>query len=146
MLQAANLVGSVVAIAYYGTCILVFVSRLVARPRWGQWIGCAQGLVVVPLAWLLAVAPRLSRPPLYYVQVGLLLAFVILEFLLDSVLRVDFRHRRGIVIAYVVFFFAGTGGMLGVAALGGRPVLTAAGLLFLGMAALAFVQRRVTGL
>ncbi len=45
-----------------------------------------------------------------------------------------------------MLFFAGTGGMLGVAALAGRGWLAAAGILFLVTAVLTFVQRGVTGM
>jgi hypothetical protein len=49
------------------------------------------------------------------------------------------------VISYVMLFFAGSGGILGIATNAGRgwSLLTIA--LFLAMAVLAFVQRRVTG-
>jgi hypothetical protein len=50
------------------------------------------------------------------------------------------------VIGYVVLFFAGIGGMLGVAANAGRGWNIAALALFLIMAVLTFVQRAVTGM
>jgi len=45
-----------------------------------------------------------------------------------------------------MLFFAGTGGMVGVASLAGRGWTIAAAVLFLAMGILAFVQRAVTGL
>jgi hypothetical protein len=50
------------------------------------------------------------------------------------------------VIGYVTFFFAATGGMIGVASLASAGWAIAAVILFLVMAVLAFVQRAVTGL
>lgn len=50
------------------------------------------------------------------------------------------------VISYVTLFFAGAGGMLGVAAYAGRGWSIASIVLFLIMAVLAFVQRKVTGM
>jgi hypothetical protein len=50
------------------------------------------------------------------------------------------------VISYVVLFFAGTGGMLGVARYAGRGWSISAIILFLIMAVLTFVQRAVTGM
>jgi hypothetical protein len=91
-------------------------------------------------------APQLQRPILYYIQVGCMLAWLIVEALLDYILKVDFRHVRWIVISYVVLFFAGSGGMLGVAANAGRGWSITAIILFLIMAALTFVQRAVTGM
>ena len=59
---------------------------------------------------------------------------------------IDFRNVQWMVISYVVLFFAGTGGMLGVARNAGRGWTILAVSLFLVMAALAFIQRAVTGM
>jgi hypothetical protein len=50
------------------------------------------------------------------------------------------------IISFVVLFFAGTCGMLGVAAQAGREWSILAIVLFLIMAVLTFVQRAVTGM
>ena len=75
-----------------------------------------------------------------------MLAWLVVEALLDYILKVDFRNVRWMVISYVVLFFAGTGGMLGVAANAGRGWSISGIILFLIMAALTFVQRAVTGM
>jgi hypothetical protein len=49
------------------------------------------------------------------------------------------------VIPYVMLFFAGAGGMLGVSALAGGGWLITAVVLFILMAGLAFYQRAKTG-
>ena len=74
------------------------------------------------------------------------MAWLILEALLDHILKVDFRNTRWMVISYVVLFFAGTGGLLGIASNAGRAWKIAAIILFLIMAVLTFVQRAVTGM
>jgi hypothetical protein len=146
MRDALNLAGAITTVAYYVSCVAVFVSRLAGRPGIDRALGVGQIAAAVPLVVLLVLAPRLDRPVLYYVQVSLMLLFIAVEAVVDTILRVEFRSVRAAVIPYVVLFFAGTGGMLGVAALAGRAwTLTAAGL-FLVMAVLAFVQRRVTGI
>jgi hypothetical protein len=146
VLERANLAGALVAVAMYVLCIGVFVSRLAGRPSAGHAAGWLQFVLAVPLVVLLFLAPRLERHWLYYVQVGLMLAFLAVEFVLDYALKVDFRATRAAVIPYVMIFFAGTGGMLGVAALAGRGWSIASGILFLATAVLAFVQRGVTGM
>ena len=125
--------------------MLVFVCRLLGRPQYGQWIGYFEFLLALPLIYLLLKAPQLNRPPLYFMQIVLMLAWLVLELFLDYVLKIDFRQVRWIVITYVTLFFAGTGGMLGVAANAGRAWTIPAVILFLVMAVLAFVQRAVTG-
>jgi hypothetical protein len=146
MLEKTNLLGAIVAIAYYVVVIFIFVSRLAGKPRLGHYLGYPLFLLAVPLAYLLAKAPPLQRPALYYVQVVLLLVYLAVEALLDYVFKIDFRHVRWMTIAYVTLFFAGSGGMLGVAALAGKSWGIAAIILFLAMAVLAFVQRAVTGM
>jgi hypothetical protein len=101
--------------------------------------------LAIPLVYLLVEAPQLERPALYYIQIGLMLAWLLVEALLDYILKFDFRKVQWMVISYVVLFFAGMGGMLGVAANAGRGWTIVVGILFLIMAVLAFVQRSVTG-
>jgi hypothetical protein len=59
----------------------------------------------------------------------------------------DFRQIRWAVIAYVTFFFAASGGLLGVVAAARERFWTIlAVVLFLIMAVLAFISRAVTGI
>ncbi len=146
MLKIADVLGAVVALAFYISAIVVFVMRLLGKPEAGRTVGYFELLLGVPLLYLLARGPALQRPALYYVQIGCMLAWLLAESLLDYILRIDFRNVRWMVISYVVLFFAGMGGMLGVAANAGRGWSLAAVVLFLIMAVLTFVQRRVTGM
>jgi len=145
MLVRTNLLGAIVAVAFYISAILVFTSRLIGKPEFGHRIGYIEFLLAIPLVYLLLTAPQLKRPVLYYVQIGLMIAWLLVELLLDYVLKIEFRQVRWAVIGYVVLFFAGSGGMLGVAANAGRAWTISAIILFLAMAVLAFVQRAVTG-
>jgi hypothetical protein len=146
MLEKTNLLGAIVAVAFYVSASLVFIFRLLGKPQYGHWIGYFEFLLALPLIFLLLNAQRLQRPPLYYIQIGCVLAWLVMEALLDHILKVDFRNVRWMVISYVVLFFAGMGGMLGVAANAGRGWSISAIILFLIMAVLTFVQRAVTGL
>lgn len=144
--EHADLLGGVVTLIIYGACILVFCLRMWGKVEWGQWMGVVWLLTAVPLGYLLATAPHMARPPLYVLQVSLMLVFLFVVLLLDYVLKVEFRQTRWAVIAFVTLYFAATGGMLGVAALAGRGWLAAAIPLYLIMGVLAFVQRAVTGM
>jgi hypothetical protein len=146
MLEKLNLLGAIVAVAFYISAILVFTFRLLGKPQVGHWIGYFEFLLALPLIYLLLLAPQFDRPALYYIQVSLMLAWLAVELVLDYILKIDFRQVQWMVISYIVLFFAGTGGMLGVAALAGRGWTIVAGVLFLVMAVLAFIQRAVTGL
>ena len=146
MLEKMNLLGAIVAVLFYASAILVFVFRLLGKPHIGHALGYFEFLLAIPLILLLLQAPRLERPALYYIQISCMLAWLVVEALLDYILKVDFRQVRWMVIAYVMLFFAGTGGMLGVAAHAGRAWSIPAIILFLAMAVLTFVQRAATGM
>jgi hypothetical protein len=146
MEATTNLLGVLVTHAVYGLCVLTFVFRLLGKPQVGYWFGYPLLLMALPLAYLLLQAGHLSRPLLFYVQICLMLAFLVVEAVLDYILKTDFRHVRWMLISYVTLFFAATGGMLGVAAYGGRIWTLTAVILFSLMAVLAFVQRAVTGM
>ncbi len=146
VMERANLVGAVVAHWIYSVSILVFMLRLLQLPKLGHWIGAGVLLAAFPLAFLLLKAPSLDRSPLYYLQIGLMLTWLVVEFLLDWWPGFEFRQARWIVVPYVMLFFAGCGGMIGVAALAGRGWMISAAIVFLIMGALAFVQRAITGM
>lgn len=145
MLAIDNTLGAVITVLFFLSAIFVFVFRLLGKPGAGHWIGYFEFLLAVPLIYLLFEASQLHRPVLYYIQIGCMLAWLLASAMLDYVFHVDFRHVRWIVIGYVMLFFAGTGGLLGIASEAG-PGWTAAAIgLFLVMAVLTFVQRAVTG-
>ena len=146
MLEKANLLGAVVTVSLYSLYILMIIFRLLGRVQFGHWLASLQFFSVIPLVYLLLKAPQLGRPVLYYVQIGLMLVFLLVELLLDYIYMVDFRQVRWMVISYVMLFFAASGGLLGVAAYAGRTWTIAAVILFLIMAVLAFVQRALTGM
>ena len=64
----------------------------------------------------------------------------------DYVFKYDFRQTQWMVISYVVLYFAGIGGMIGIASQAGRGWTISAVILFFIAAVLAFVQRAVTGI
>ncbi len=146
MLEKTNLLGAIVAVTFFVSASLVFIFRLLGKPQYGHWIGYFEFLLAIPMVYLFLKAPQLGRPMLYYIQLGCMLAWLVVEALLDYILKMDFRNIRWIVISYVVLFFAGTGGMLGVAANAGRGWSITAIVLFFIMAILTFVQRAVTGM
>jgi hypothetical protein len=145
MLQNANLLGAIVAHVIFVSSIVTFISRMAFGVKPGHWIGIPLLLMVFPLVYLLIIAPSLQRPVLYYIQVGLMVLWIVLLFVVDYVLKFEFRQTRWMVISYVVLYFAGAGGMLVVTALAGRSWTISGIILFLVSAILAFVQRGVTG-
>ena len=146
-MDKVNLIGAVTGIFLYTLFTLMFVLRLVGRAELGHRIAALQFLALIPLVMMLVRAPRGEVGGLFILQVSLMIAFLILEFVVDYLLRLDFRETRWMVIVYVTFFFAATGGLLGIIArMPGRIWMIIGGVLFLIMAVLAFVARAVTGI
>lgn len=143
--QISNLVGAIVANLINVLLITVFIARLSHRPKIEYWLGIAVISTIVPLVYLFITAVGFKRPFLYFIQIGLMIGYLVVELLLDYVLKVDFRQNQGIVIPYVTLFFAGTGGMIGVASHAGKVWTVVTIISFLIMAILAFVQRSITG-
>lgn len=75
-----------------------------------------------------------------------MLAWIVLLCLLDYVYQVDWRATQGTIVPVVVLYFAGTGGMIGVASHAGKGWTISAVILFFVAGVLAFVKRAVTGL
>jgi len=140
-----DLLGAVTAHVIFLSSILTFATRMIFGVGPGHWIGIPILLMAFPLTYLLVVAPRTHRPALYYIQVGTMLTWVVVLLLVDYVFGYDFRQTRWMVIAFVVLYFAGMGGMIGVSSLAGRRWMLSAVVLFFVAGILAFVQRAVTG-
>ena len=99
----------------------------------------------VPLAYLFITAIGFKRPFLYFIQIGLMITYLVVELMLDYILKVDFRQNQRIVIPYIMLFFSGTGGMIGVASHAGKVWIIVTVISFLIMTRLSFVQHYITG-
>jgi hypothetical protein len=141
-----NLFGAYIAIIILITSNLIFVFRLINQQTAEYWTGIAFMLMAIPLIYLIYSSSNIERPTLYYIQLMLMIGFIILELSLDYIFKVDFRHTKWMAISYAMFFFASTGGMIGVASQAGKSWSISAVILFLIMTALAFIQRAKTGL
>jgi hypothetical protein len=98
------------------------------------------------MIFLLLKAPQLERSALDNLQIGCMQAWIVAEALLNFILKVDFRNVVWMLISCIAFFFAGTGGQLGVAAKAGRGWSIPAITLLLILAILTFIQRPITGM
>jgi hypothetical protein len=144
--RTADLVGAITANIYNILIIALFVARLAGRPQLAHGLGLVSIGVVVPLVYLLVAARSTPRPTIYFVWIGLMLLFQIVELLVDYIYKIEFRHDLRMVIPYVMLFFGATGGMIGLAAQAGRFWAGVTSATFLVMAVMAFVQRAKTGL
>ena len=146
MKKTANLVGALTANIYMLLIIAVFIMRISGQIEIGRWIGLFSTLALIPLVFLLGVGLKTDRRGIYFAWLGLIILFLLFELVVDHILRIDFRSQQWSLIAYVMFFFAATSGMIGVASQAGKTWAILTTIIFLIMAALSFVQRAITGL
>jgi hypothetical protein len=146
MKEKLDFLGAIVAHVVFISSIITFSSRIIFKLQPGHWVGIPILLMIFPLGYLLIMAPKFNRPFLYYVQIILMLVCLIVLFLVDYVFKYNFRQTQWMVISFVVLYFAGMGGMIGIAAQAGRGWTISAVILFFIAAILAFVQRAVTGI
>ena len=145
MSKKTKLIGAITAHIIYISSIITFLARMYFGAGPGYWIGIPLLLMAFPLVYLLVKAPGDNQPALYYIQVGLMLTWIILLFLVDYVFKIEFRQTQWMVITFVIWYFAGMGGMIGVASKGGKRWMISSVILFFIAGILAFVQRAVTG-
>jgi hypothetical protein len=145
LMDRLNLLGAVTAHIIFISSIITFLARMLIGTRPGHWIGIPILLMVFPLTYLLVQAPQFDRPAIYYIQIGLMITWLVVLFIVDYILHLDFRQTRWMVISYVMLYFAASGGMIGIASLAGRTWTISAVILFIIVGVLAFVQRAVTG-
>jgi len=143
--RIANLIAAITANIYMLLIIAVFISRILGWLEIERWVGFASSLVIVPLVYLFVVGLRAGRPKIYFVWLALMVLFALFELVVDQILMIDIRSAQWTVVPYVMFFFAATGGMIGVARQAGKAWAITTVIIFLIMATLAFVQRGITG-
>ena len=126
--------------------IAVFIARILGLLEISRWIGFTSSLVIFPLLYLFVVGLRTNRRKIYFAWLALMVLFALFELVVDQILMIDIRSAQWTVILYVMFFFAATGGMIGIAAHAGKAWSISTNMVFIVMAILAFVQRGITGL
>ena len=142
----ADLAGAITANVYMLLIIAVFITRILGLLAISRWIGFTSTLVIFPLLYLFIIGLRTNRRKIYFTWLALMVLFALFELVVDQILMIDIRSAQWTVILYVMFFFAATGGMIGVASQAGKTWSISTSMVFIVMAILAFVQRGITGL
>ena len=145
-INRTNKVGGVVSLITLALCILIFAFRLGGYPEIERFLGILFLLTGVPFLYLLFLARTHQRPVIFYIQVSAILLFILIELFLDYLFNIECRNVKWMTVLYVMFFFAGTGGLIGIASLQGKRWGTVAIVLFLIMTFLAFWQRAKIGM
>ena len=99
-----NILGASISVLIMAICSLIFISRLFRLQMVEYWLGIAFLLTAVPLIYLLYTVNRLQKPTIYYIQLGIMIVFIIIELLLDYIFKIDFRNIKWMTITYAIFF------------------------------------------
>ena len=118
--ESINLLGSVIANTNNILLIFLFLSRIYKYPKLEYWLGIVFMLSIVPLTCMLIKAIESKRAVIYFVQLSLMIAFIAVEFILDYLLKLEFRHNQNYVIPFLTLFYASLGGMIGIAGQSGK--------------------------
>lgn len=145
-LNKANYLGTIIGFTILVTSNLIFIFRLLGFSKIEYWTGVIFILTSLPIIYLLIKANEHQRPAIYYIQLSVMLTFILVELFLDYIFKVDFRNTRWIVISYATLFFAATGGMIGIISQSGKIFSVTSIVLFLIMTFLAVFQRLKTGM
>ena len=109
-----NLLGSIIANVNNLLLISIFIARIYHYHKIEHVLGIVFIVSILPLMWMFLKAIEMSRPFMYFLQLGLMISFIIAELILDYILKLEFRQNRSIVIPYVMLFYASFGGMIGI--------------------------------
>ena len=140
-----NLIGALIANLNNILLLFIFVSRIYKYQKVEYWIGIVFILSIIPLLLMFVKAFEMDRHLLYFIQLSLMIGFIILEFALDYLLGVDFRNNQNIVIPYITLFYASFGGMIGIASQAGKSWAIVTVITFLTMTFLSLFMHFKTG-
>lgn len=143
-MNSINLIGVITAVIFYISAITVFVFRIAKKPKIEYWAGIIEFLLIIPLIYLFINAFENSKNILYFIQIIVVVVWLIVELFLDYIFKIDFRKVKWVVIIYVMLFFAAGGGMIGIASNAGIIGTTVSIILFFVMGIMAFIQRKIT--
>lgn len=78
-----NYFGTYIALIILTTCNLIILFRFPGNSKIEYWPGVLFLLTSIPIVFLLLTANDPQGPTIYYIQPGLMLVFIVAEFLLD---------------------------------------------------------------
>lgn len=139
--ESINLLGALIANINNILLTMLFLARINKYPKLEYWLGIIFMLSIIPLFFMLvnAFSANISNV-LYFIQLILMIGFIVLEFLLDYLLKMDFRQNKKFEIIYLTIFYASLGGMIGIASHAGKKWIVITVITFLIMTATSLIM------
>jgi hypothetical protein len=98
---------------------LIFLNRVFGRAAWEQGLGYASVVMALPLAVIAAANLLGGRSWAYGLLPLVMVAYLALEYVLDYLLKVNFRQTR-LLGPYLLLYYLGLFALIGYAFLAGR--------------------------
>jgi hypothetical protein len=93
----------------------VYLAQAHEQALWLRRFGTGVVALALPFAAVWVAYWLHGSPPWVLAFLGILLLYLAVEFLLDFVLKVDFRRRPILHVPYILLFYAAAGGLIGIA-------------------------------
>ena len=98
---------------------LIFLNRVYGRAQWEHWLGYGTLVMAVPLAVIAVVNLAGGRSWAFWVLPLIMVVYLAIEFLLDYVLKLNFRHSA-LLGPYLLTFYLAEFAMIGYAFVAGK--------------------------
>jgi hypothetical protein len=100
--------------------VAIFLARTRRKARVEHALGWITVAAAIPLAMAVGINVLAGRPGWYWALPLVTVVFLAVEFLLDYVLKTDFRHGR-LLAPYLVLYYLSEFAMIGYSFLVGKP-------------------------
>jgi hypothetical protein len=110
--RSINILGVIAANLFNLLTTGIMLSRPLGRKRLERYLGLATIALILPLSFVVVSHATNSADFWMIMLPGLMILFLILEWVLDYVLKLDFRQTR-LLGPYLLFFYAAQWGMIG---------------------------------
>jgi hypothetical protein len=138
--ESINLLGSVIANINNILMIFLFLARIYKYPKIEYWLGVVFMLSIVPITFMLIKARESNRAILYFIQLSLIIVFIVVEFVWDYLLKLDFRQNQNYVIPFLILFYSSFGGMIGISSHSGKQWTVITVITFLLMTTVSLIM------
>ena len=98
---------------------LIFLNRVFGRATWEHWLGYGTLIMILPLTTIAIVNMRGMRSWAFWVLPLVMVAFLIIEFVLDYWLKFNFRQTAWLG-PYLLLYYLALFAMIGYAFLAGK--------------------------
>ncbi len=103
----------IISFVFYLTSIFIFILRIINFTLFEYYLGLIQVSLLLIIAIMFFNHNLNNYDVLFYIQIIVFVIWLVFEFILDYILKIDFRNKPVLLIPYVILFFAACGSVIG---------------------------------